>query len=73
MTLEQAIAEISKNAAGEWQAIEEYLNLISDLRKIHAPKQLIDDIEEIISDELNHGQKLFHWVVKLSNIQPAED
>ena len=63
-------AEVAKNAAGEYQAIEDYMRLLN-IQGL--PKELADDVREIISDEMNHGEKLARWIVKLSGIQPAKD
>jgi len=63
-------AEVAKNAAGEYEAIEGYLRLLNIQGM---SKELADDIREIISDEMNHGEKLARWVIKLSGIQPAKD
>jgi len=63
-------AEVAKNAAGEYQAIEDYMRLLN-IQGL--PKELADDVREIISDEMNHGEKLARWIVKLSGIKPAQD
>ena len=63
-------AEVAKNAAGEYEAIEGYMRLLNIQGM---SKELADDIREIISDEMNHGEKLARWIVKLSGIQPAKD
>jgi len=67
---EYIAAEVAKNAAGEYEAIEGYLRLLNIQGM---SKELADDIREIISDEMNHGEKLARWVVKLTGIQPAKD
>lgn len=36
-------------------------------------KDLIDDIEEVISDELNHSEKWLKNMVKFGMVKPAED
>ena len=62
--------ELSKNNAGEQEAIEGYFKLLL----IHGlPKELIDDIHEITSDEMNHSQILSKWVTRLTGVQPAKD
>ena len=63
-------AELSKNNAGEQEAIEGYFRLL----QIHGlPKELIDDIHEITSDEMNHSQILNKWVTRFTGVQPAKD
>jgi len=61
-------AEVAKNNAGEQEAIEGYLRLLN-IQGI--PKELVADIHEIISDEMNHSEKLSAWTQKLSGIKPA--
>jgi len=62
---------IAKNNAGEQQAISDYFELIADTTP-GMPKAFYDDIREIISDEMNHSQKLGHWVTQLSGVEPAK-
>lgn len=66
---EYIAAEVAKNNAGEQEAIEGYLRLLG-IQGI--PPELADDIREIISDEMNHGEKLSAWTTKLTGIRPAE-
>ena len=61
---------IAKNNTGEQQAISDYFELIADTTP-GMPKAFYDDIREIISDEMNHSQKLAHWVSKITDVQPA--
>jgi rubrerythrin len=61
-------AEIAMNNAGEQEAIEGYFRLLN-LQNL--PKEFIDDIHEIISDEMNHSEILSKWVTKLTGIRPA--
>ena len=71
MDINQYIAaELAKNNAGEQEAIEGYLRLLNIQGM---PKELVADIHEIISDEMNHSVKLSRWTEKLSGIQPAKD
>jgi len=65
---EYMAAEIAKNNAGEQEAIEGYLRLLNIQGM---PKELADDIKEIISDEMNHSEVLSRWVTKLTGIKPA--
>ena len=68
MTTSDIAAILAKNNAGEQEAIEGYYQILA----LHnLPKELRDDIEEIISDEMNHSKKLSHWVTKLTGIKPA--
>lgn len=63
-------AELAKNNSAEQEAIEGYYRLLN----LHGiPKELGDDIREIISDEMNHSQKLSGWVEKLTGVKPAKD
>lgn len=50
-------AEIALNLQGEWNAIEGYQKLIPFF-ELHEDHTSIDEIREIISDELNHAEKL---------------
>jgi rubrerythrin len=68
--LNYLISLIAKNAAGEHEAIEGYFQLLAYQG---FPKEFYDDVREIISDEMNHSQKLEKWVVALSKIHPAKD
>ncbi|MDR0975672.1 MAG: hypothetical protein LBM01_01775 [Christensenellaceae bacterium] len=73
MTINEICAEIAKNNKGEQDAIEGYYRLISELESNSVPYEFIKQIEEIISDEMNHSEKLSNWATRLSNIQPAKD
>ena len=71
MTINNNLASIiAKNNAGEQQAIQEYLELLTIP---NLPKELIDDIHEIISDEMHHGLVLSKWTQQLSGVMPAKD
>ena len=59
---------IAKNNAGEQQAIADYLAMIA---MPGLPHELIADIQEIISDEMHHGEVLSRWTTKLSGVKPA--
>lgn len=61
-------AEIAKNNAGEQEAIEGYFRLLNIQG---APKEFIADVQEIISDEMNHSEVLSKWVTKLTGVKPA--
>jgi rubrerythrin len=67
--INKAAAEISKNNADEKEAIEGYFNLLANTQGL--PQKFIDDIHEIISDEMNHSQKLSYWVTYFTGIKPA--
>ena len=60
---------LAKNNVGEQEAIEGYLQLLTIP---NLPKDLADDIREIISDEMNHSMVLSKWVTNLTNIQMAK-
>jgi len=66
-------SQIAKNNADEQSAIEFYFKLLQDTAGMGLPKKFTDDIHEIISDEMNHSQKLSHWVIQLTGVQPAKD
>jgi rubrerythrin len=66
-----AAAEIAKNNADEKEAIEGYFNLIANHQGL--PQKFIDDIHEIISDEMNHSQKLSYWTTYFTGVKPAKD
>ena len=63
-------ALVAKNNAGEQVEIQEYLELLT---MPGLPKELIDDIHEIISDEMNHSERLSKWTERLSGVMPAKD
>lgn len=62
-------AEVAKNNAAEQEAIEGYYRLINTQG---LPKEFINDIREIISDEMNHSEILSKWVTKLTGVLPAK-
>ena len=72
MDINRIASEIAKNNAGEQEAIAEYFTLIADTTP-GLPREFYDDIREIISDEMNHSQKLSHWVTHLTGVVPAKD
>jgi len=71
MDINQIAAEIAKNNAGEQQAISDYLILLASTPGL--PQKFHEDIHEIISDEMNHSEKLSYWVTHLTGIKPAKD
>ena len=60
---------IAKNNAGEQEAIEGYFQLLA---MGGLPQKFYEDIREIISDEMNHSNKLSEWVTKITGIKPNE-
>jgi rubrerythrin len=62
------VAEIAKNNAGEQEAIEGYFRMLS---MSGLPVEFYDDVREIISDEMNHTEKLSSWQTRLSGVRPA--
>ena len=70
MTHEDIAAILAQNNAGEQQAIEGYYRILSIPGLAHALRK---DIEEIIADEMNHSQKLSHWVTQLTGVHPSKD
>jgi rubrerythrin len=71
LDINRIAAEIAKNNADEQEAIQGYFALIADAPGL--PAQFYADIHEIISDEMNHSQKLSYWVTKLTGVKPATD
>ena len=61
-------ALIAKNNAGEQGAIGDYFLLLNEVKGL--PQKFYDDIHEIISDEMNHSQKLSYWVTQLTGVKP---
>ena len=61
-------ALIAKNNAGEQGAIGDYFLLLNEAKGL--PQKFYDDIHEIISDEMNHSQKLSYWVTQLTGVKP---
>ena len=72
MTIEQIAAEIARNNMGEQEAIDGYFRLIDAAQKASLPREFIDQIQEIISDEMNHSQRLSEWVTRLTGVKPNE-
>ena len=71
MTIEQIASQIAFNNKGEQDAIENYFTMVDAARKNNLPKDFIDDLHEIIADEMNHSEKLSHWVTRFTGIKPA--
>ena len=65
------------NQKAEAQAILDYTRLIAEINnsEIEEPDRtaFILTISELISDELNHQEKLFELYVALSGIEPNKD
>lgn len=70
MTINHITALLSKNNAAEQEAIEGYFVLLEAVKENQLPMELYKDIQEIISDEMNHSDILEKWVIALSKIQP---
>jgi len=68
MNKNELAAVVAKNNAGEQEAIEGYYQLLA---LPGLPHELYADIQEIISDEMNHSEKLSHWATHLSGVKPA--
>jgi len=75
------LALIEDNNRGEREAISGYYNLLADAKRAYAGGEISEDyykkindvIEEIISDELNHSEKLAALVFEGSEIKSATD
>ena len=69
--------ELQENNKDEAEAVSKYTKLLDGLSGMNidykAKKELISDITEIISDELNHQEKLKKWYVKITNIAPNKE
>ena len=65
------------NQKAEAQAILDYTHLIAEINnsEIEEPDRtaFISTISELISDELNHQERLFELYVALSGIEPNKD
>lgn len=79
MELEDMLADIAKSNADEQDAIEGYFKLLRtiDYTMVGANEsafyEMISDIKEIISDEMNHTEKLSKWMTYFSGIEAAND
>ena len=71
MDINEIASLIAKNNAGEQAAIADYFKLISDTPGM--PREFYNDIHEIISDEMNHSEKLSRWVIHITGVKPAKD
>lgn len=66
--------EIAKNVKDEWEAIEGYQKLLETLKANDADEETVAQVEEIISDELNHAEVLRKEMKKYDGgIETAED
>lgn len=70
--------EIQFNLKEEASAIEYYTNLMNDILECEElteedKNDLISNIAEIVSDELNHQEKLQAIYVALTGIEPAKE
>jgi rubrerythrin len=66
------------NNVDEQEAIGGYTSLLARIQNsgvtgVNQYKEVINTIQEIISDEMNHSAKLSALTTKLSGIQPAQD
>ena len=61
---------ISKNGEGEYDAIEGYQELLT---LVADDPEAVATIEEIISDEKNHIEKLNELMLKYDDILPNKD
>lgn len=67
----QIASLISKNNEGELDAIEGYQELLSFIGD--EDKEAVEIIEEIISDEKNHIEKLNQLMLKYDSIEPNKE
>ena len=61
-------AIVAKNNAGELSAIAEYSEVLATPG---FPPEFYADIREIISDEMNHSERLTNWYTRLTGIVAA--
>ena len=80
--LQSVCSKLEANNAGECGAREGYFDFIEYLYDIKSEvsneycdiiDEVIKDIQEIISDEQNHTNKINGWVSKLSGLVAAKD
>lgn len=79
--LNDLIAFNEKNNEDEHDAIKGYFEFLAMAEEFHKNgilsskhyDYILDNINEIVSDEMNHGQRLDKITIILSGIQPAED
>jgi rubrerythrin len=70
LNINDLAALLARNNADEQKAIDGYFLALT---YPGLPKELADDLREIISDEMNHSEKLSKWVIKLTGVKPATD
>ena len=69
-------SEVERNNASECTAIEGYYKLLVMARNLLSPNEyesFQEDIAEIISDEMNHREKLAYWSTVFSEIEAANE
>lgn len=72
-TKQTVAAQIALNIQGEWDAIEGYQKLIPFFEK-QGDQEAIKQVKEIISDELNHAERLREIMKRYDgNIETAKD
>ncbi len=67
MSYHELAAILAMNNAGEQNAIEGYYKVLA---MPGLPQELYKDLQEIISDEMNHSEVLSRWATRLTNIFP---
>ena len=70
-TVDDFLAEISKNLADEAKAIEGYFKLIKNCPDKY--EKYIPDLAEIIADEKNHMGVLEKISLEIDDIKPKKD
>jgi rubrerythrin len=68
------LTDLEDNLRGEHEAICGYYKMLEEVHDINDSaviKRIKKDVEEIISDELNHTLKLQSLIKALSTIKPA--
>lgn len=79
------LAQLEANAEDEREAIKGYYEMLGTINEyLNGPEMvdaktkekldaLVDQIEEIISDEMQHSERLVYFSTQLSGIIPSKD
>ncbi len=72
-----AVGQVLYNANAENKAVSDYTFMINAVNKsdldYDTKEKIVDIINEIISDELNHANKLLELYTMLTGIEPNKD
>lgn len=71
------VSQVLYNANAENKAVSDYTFMINAVNKSEldydTKEKIVDIINEIISDELNHANKLLELYTMLTGIEPNKD